>query len=191
MSSLEKAVETQLNHIQEKAGKSLEELSAIVHKSGLTKHAEIRAMLMQDLGLSYGDANALTHYALKSDGERAAEVKGLTDDGVVAEIYSGAKAGLRPIHDALMAAIETFGPFEILPKKGYVSLRRKKQFAMIGPATNTRVEIGLNIKELGDDDRLAVVPAGGMCSYKVKVSQASEVDDELINWIKQAYESAG
>ncbi|MBE0695776.1 MAG: DUF4287 domain-containing protein [Anaerolineaceae bacterium] len=190
MNSLEKAVETQLNHIQEKTGKTLEVLNSIIQNSGLKKHAEIRAMLIQELGLSYGDANALTHYALKSDGERAAEAKGLTGGGVLAEIYSGAKAGLRPIHDALMVAIEPFGPFEVVPKKGYVSLRRKKQFAMIGPATNTRVEVGINIKSLEANERLAELPAGSMCNYKVKVTQVSEVDQELIHWIKMAYESA-
>jgi hypothetical protein len=191
MSSVDHAVETQLKNIEKKTGKTREELSEIVQKSGLSKHAEIRAMFIQELGLGYGDANALTHFALKSDGTREAQAKGLTDDGVVAEIYSGTKAGLRPIHDALMAVIETFGPFEVLPKKGYVSLRRKKQFAMIGPATNTRVEVGLNIKSLDADARLAEQPAGSMCNYKVKVTQAGEVDQQLVDWIKQAYDSAG
>ncbi len=67
---------------------------------------------------------------------------------MIAAIYSGPKADLRPIHDRLLAAIAKFGPFEIAPKKDYVSLRRKKQFAMIGPATKTRVEVGINVKGL-------------------------------------------
>lgn len=74
------------------------------------------------------------------------DVKGLAGDQVLDEIYAGPKAALRPIHDRLMADIVKFGEFETLPKKGYVSLRRKKQFAMIGPATNTRVEVGITPK---------------------------------------------
>jgi hypothetical protein len=110
---------------------------------------------------------------------------------VVDEIYSGAKAALRPIHDALMTHIEKFGDFEISPKKGYVSLRRKKQFAMIGPATNTRVDVGLNVKGVKANDRLAEQPAGGMCNFKVKLTEVKEVDKQLIAWIKQAYEQSG
>jgi hypothetical protein len=189
MSSLDKAVETQLNNIQAKTGKTLDELSAIVRNSGLNKHSEIREMLKRDLGLGHGDANMLVHYALQSDGERAAQAKSM--DEVTGEIYSGARASLRPIHDRLMAEIETFGPFETLPKKGYLSLRRKKQFAMIGPATNTRVEVGLNMKGVPASPRLAEQPAGSMCNYKVKISDPQEVDEELFAWIRQAYESAG
>lgn len=191
MSAVDKAHETQLNNIQKKTGKSLAELSALVNQSGLTKHSEIRAMLMSDLGLGYGDANTLVHYVLKSDGERADQEKGLATDDVLDEIYAGAKANLRPIHDRLMESITTFGKFEIAPKKGYVSLRRKKQFTMIGPATNTRVEVGINIKSLESHERLIAMPAGGMCNFKVKVSDVHEVDDELITWIKAAYDSAG
>ena len=62
---------------------------------------------------------------------------------------------------------------------------------MIGPATNTRVEIGLNMKGVETTERLVAMPAGSMCNYKVKVTDAGEVDDELIAWTKQAYEGAG
>lgn len=130
MSSLDKAVQTQIDNIQKKTGKSLDELSAIVKKSGLTKHGEIREMLMDKLGLGYGDANALVHAIIESDGTRAAD--GKSEDAVLDEIYSGAKAGFRPIHEKLMKEINKFGEFEIAPKKGYVSLRRKKQFTMFG-----------------------------------------------------------
>lgn len=191
MNSVDKATETQIRNIQAKTGKSLEQLGALIKKSGLTKHGEIRDMLKRDLGLGHGDANTLTHVVLQSDGARAAQASGASADDVVAELYSGAKAELRPIHDKLMAAIARFGDFEIAPKKGYLSLRRGKQFAMIGPATNTRVEVGLNMKGVPATARLVAQPAGGMCQYKVKVTEVKEVDRELIAWIKQAYDSAG
>ena len=191
MSTVEKAYATQLQNIQTKSGKTLLELAAIVQSSGLTRHGEIRAMLMRDLGLGYGDANSLVHFILRSDGERAAQAQGLSTTDVLDEIYSGAKAGLRPIHERLMQAITRFGEFEIAPKKGYVSLRRKKQFAMLGPATNTRFEVGINSKTLQASPRLAAMPAGGMCNFKVKLTDPNEVDEELVAWLRQAYESAG
>ena len=110
---------------------------------------------------------------------------------MLAEIYSGPKAELRPIHDAFMAGIARFGEFEIAPKKGYVSLRRKKQFAMIGPGTKTRVDIGINMKGVRDTDRLVEQPPGGMCQDKVAVTDAEEVDKELIGWVRQAFDAAG
>ena len=189
MSSVDQAVQTQLNNIQAKTGKSLEELAAHIRASGLSKHGELREMVMRVFGLGYGDSNSLVHYVLKSDGERAAE--GKSGEDVLGEIYSGPKAALRPIHDALMAEIDRFGPFKIAPKKGYVSLRRKKQFAMIGPATNSRVEVGINMKGLEGGERLVEQPAGSMCNYKVRLNEAGEVDADLIGWIRQAYEAAG
>ena len=191
MSGVDQAYQTQLNNIQKKTGQSLEALTSLVKNCGLSRHSEIRAMLMRDLGLGYGDANTLAHFALKSDGERAAQDQGMSPDEVVDEIYAGPKANLRPIHDRLMSAINRFGEFEIAPKKGYLSLRRKRQFAMIGPATNTRVEVGINIKDLTLHERLTEMPAGSMCNYKVKVTDLSEVNDELVGWIKQAYDRAG
>jgi hypothetical protein len=189
MSSLEKARHTLIDNIQKKTGKSLGELTAIVHKSRLSKHREITEMLKEKLGLSHGDANALVHAIFQSDGQRAAE--GKSTDTVLDEIYSGAKASQHPIHEALMKYISKFGEFETVPKKGYVSLRRKKQFAMIGPKTNIRFEVGINAKDFKKNPRLLGQPKGSMCNYIVNVTDAKEVDPELIGWIKSAYESAG
>jgi hypothetical protein len=189
MSSLDKAVQTQLDNIQKKTGKSLDELSAIVRQSGLTKHGEIRDYLKRELGLGHGDANALVHAVTKSDGQRAAA--GKSEDSVLDEIYTGAKAGFRPIHEKLIAEIGKFGEFEVAPKKGYVSLRRKKQFAMIGPKTNTRFEVGINAKDFKRDPRLLEQPKGSMCNYIVNLTDVKEVDAELVAWLKAAYDGAG
>jgi hypothetical protein len=190
MSIVDKAFETQRKNIQTKTGKTLEQLAAILRKSGLTKHGELRDFAKRELGLGHGDANTLVHTCLKSDGANAAAAKGASTGDVLAEIYAGPKADLRPIHDALMAAIGKFGEFEIAPKKGYVSLRRKKQFAMIGPGTKTRVDIGINMKGVKGTDRLVELPPGGMCQYKVAVIDPTEVDKELIGWVKRAYDAA-
>ena len=187
MSIVDKAFETQLNNIQKRTGKTLDELFEIIRTSGLAKHGEIVAMLKRELGMGHGDASTVAKFFFKSAGEG----KEVTTDDAVNEIYSGAKASLRPIHEELMAAITLMGSFEIAPKKGYVSLRRKRQFAMIGPATRTRVEVGLNMKGVEGTARLAEMPPGSMCQYRVNVTDVKEVDEELIAWIRHAYDSAG
>ena len=191
MSDTAKALATQLANIEQRSGKRLDELVALVRQSNLKKHGELRDMLQRELGLGYGDANTLVHHALQSDGASAAAAQGLSGDEVLAELYSGPKAALRPIHDKLMAALAGFGEFETSPKKTYVSLRRKKQFAMVGPATKTCVEVGINHKSLSPTERLQALPAGGMCQYKVRLSQPEEVDEVLLGWLQQAYDSAG
>jgi hypothetical protein len=191
MSVVDKAIETQLKNIQAKTGKTLDQLGAMLRKSGLTKHGELRDFAKREFGLGHGDANTLVHTVLKSDGTSAAASSGASADAVLDEIYSGPKAALRPIHDAFMAGIAKFGEFEIAPKKGYLSLRRKKQFAMIGPGTKTRVDIGINMKGVKGTDRLVELPPGGMCQYKVAVTDAKEVDTELIGWVRHAFDAAG
>jgi hypothetical protein len=192
MNVVDKALATQIANIEKKTGKSLAELVKLVKGSGLAKHGEIRDMLKDKLGLGHGDANTVTHLAL--DPSRlpgAAPAAPASGGDPASEFYTGAKAALKPIHDKIMAEIKKFGEFEIAPKKTYLSLRRKKQFAMVGPATNTQVEVGLNVKGLKAASRLAAQPEKSMCNYKVRVATEAEVDKELIGWIKQAFDAAG
>ena len=90
-----------------------------------------------------------------------------------------------------MTAINEMGEFEIAPKKGYVSLRRKKQFAMIGPGTKNRLELGLNLKGVPATERLLEQPPGGMCQYKVYLTSVEGVNTEVVGWLTQAFQSAG
>jgi hypothetical protein len=90
-----------------------------------------------------------------------------------------------------MQQVRTFGPFEEAPKKTYISLRRKKQFAMVGPATKDSIEIGLNAKNLPEDARLKVLPPGGMCQATTRVSKLDELDADLMGWLRQAFDAAG
>lgn len=191
MADLDKALATQLANIEQRTGKSLTELASIVAGSGLSKHGELVAMLKSTLGMGHGDANTLVHTVLKSDGQSAATAQGLSAEQVLDGLYTGAKATLRPIHDKLLLEIRKLGDFEEAPKKSYVSYRRKKQFAMIGPATNTRVEVGLNMKGVNATARLLELPAGQMCNYKVRLADQQEVDAELLAWIRTAFNAAG
>lgn len=188
MTDLDKAVATQLANIEKRTGKTLAELTALVHASGLQKHGELVTMLKTTLGMGHGDANTVVHLAKSA---AAPSVSPASDDEVLAGLYVGAKAALRPIHDRLLDVLRSFGDFETAPKKGYVSYRRKKQFVMIGPATNTRIEVGLNVKELPDDPRLQALPTGQMCNYRVRLGDVQDVDAALSGWMRKAYESAG
>lgn len=177
------ALATQLRHIEARTGQSLDQLRTLIAASGLEKHGEVRAMLMQRLGLGHGDANTLAHAA-------RAEPAGAAADPLDT-IYTGAKAQLRPLHEQLVARIDAFGPYEKAPKKAYVSLRRSKQFAMVGPATKALVEIGLNAKALPPAARLKPMPAGGMCAYTVRIASVQDLDAELVGWLRSAYDAAG
>jgi len=108
-------VATQLANLEARSGRTLAELATLVKPSGLTRHGEVRDMLKRELGMGHGDANLLVHHVPQSDGAAAASRKG--HDQVLDEIYAGPKAALRPIHDAVMAAIGGFGDFEIARRR--------------------------------------------------------------------------
>ena len=194
MADPEAARLTQLRNIQSKTGRTIAQLHAAVAASGLEKVGERRSWLMEQFALGYGDANAVALSYGKPlpalDGSPAAPAQTEQDDPLAA-IYAGAKAHLRPLHVAVLEMVRGFGPFEEAPKKSYTSLRRKKQFAMVGPATKDLLEIGLNIKSLAPAERLRALPAGGMCQYAVRIAATAELDPQLRQWLKAAYDAAG
>lgn len=191
MADTAKTLDTMVRNIEAKTGKTMEQLGEIIAQSKLTKHGELRTMLMEEYGLGYGAANGVVHLSLKSDGQSAAETRGLSADQVLAEMYVGKKAHLRPVHDRILTMLGSLGAFEVAPKKAYVSYRRKKQFAMVGPKTNAEVEVGFAAKELPAHGRLKEMPPNSMCRYTTRLKSPDEVDGTLEGWLKASYDEAG
>ena len=184
--SPEEMLDSMIQNLKEKTGKSLDDWVKIAGKSKLAKHGEIVKFLKEEHGLGHGYANLVAQTLLQpADGAPAG-------DDLVAAQYSGVKAALRPIYDALIARITKFGgDVEVSPKKGYVSLRRSKQFALIQPSTATRVDVGINLKGTPPAGRMEASGSfNAMVSHRVRVENLKDVNAELAGWLKQAYDAA-
>lgn len=185
MTDVDQAKATQLRNIEAKTGRSIQALCAEIQRSGKVRHGEVRSWVMERFGLGYGDSNALAHAASVATGVSDASEDPLT------QIYSGKKEHLRAIHDALMAAIAPWGEFEAAPKKAYVALRRKKQFAMLGPKNVATAELGINLKEDVASDRIVRQKPGGMCQYAVPLTDPNDIDQEVLTVLRQAFDASG
>jgi len=173
--------------LRDKTGKSLEEWLKILRSSKLSRHKEFMTLLKTEHGLTHGFANMIALQALASDSHTATDT-----DALVEAQYAGAKSVLRPIYDAVLAAVRKFGKdVEASPKKAYVSLRRNKQFAIIQPSTATRVDVGINLKGVPPSGRLEASGSfNAMVSHRVRVADLAEVDAELLKWLKVAYDAS-
>jgi predicted transport protein len=193
MSTVDEGLEAQIRNIEEKYGKPLGEWIALVKESGLMKHSEIVAMLKSQYGMTHGSAHRIALKAREADAASMVQAAKASGTDLVADLYTGKKAGLKPLHDALMNAITTFGnDVELAPKKGYVSLRRKKQFAMIQPTTATRLDVGIILKDVPTTERLeSAAGFNALFTHRVRVNSINDIDEQLITWLKQAYDLAG
>jgi predicted transport protein len=173
-------------NIPEKTGKTLAQWFQILEKKSFKKHGEVVSYLKSEHGVTHGFANLIAHKS-----KQVAQPTASKNDLVSAQ-YSGDKVALKPVYEALISAVQTFGPdMEIAPKKAYVSLRRNKQFAIIQPSTKSRIDIGINLKGFEATERLQ--PSGGfnaMVSHRVRISSATEIDSELKSWLQLAYQNS-
>lgn len=183
---MDKATQTMIDNLHKNTGKNLEQWIDIVNKENFAKHGEIIKFLKATHGLTHGFANLIAHKAKASDAGSAES----TDDLIIKQ-YKG-KEHLKAFYDKLISEIQSFGnDIEIAPKNAYVSLRRKKQFATLNPATKTRFEIGINLKGQEPKGKLEAEKPNGMCSHKINLADIKDIDKEVIEWIKTAYDNAG
>src|SRR5262245_27231890 len=146
MATVDDGLKSQLRNIETSTGRSIDSWVSLIRATGLTRHGQIVAWLKSEHDLPHGAANRLALTAL------AADTPGSSSDPVE-ELYSGRSAEVRAIHDRLWAEIERLGDVEVSPKKGYLSLRRRIQFAMVKPAAR-HVDLGLSLPDEAVTDRL-------------------------------------
>lgn len=183
---MDKATQTMIENLHKNTGKTLQQWIDIVKKQNFLKHGEIIKYLKEQHEFTHGFANLVAHKANETDAGSAEN-----QNDLITKQYQG-KEHLKPIYDKLMAEISTFGQdIEIAPKNTYVSLRRKKQFAILNPATKTRFEIGINLKGQLPKGKLEPEKPNAMCSHKINLTDINDIDNEVIEWIKSAYTNAG
>src|SRR5258707_8838840 len=108
MSSVDEGLEAQIRNIEQQYGKPLGEWIALIRESGITKHTEIVAMLKSQYGMSHGSAHRVALKAREAEAASIVKAAEASSRDSVSELYSGKKAGLKPLHDTLMTAITTF-----------------------------------------------------------------------------------
>ena len=179
---MDKALKTMIDNMPEKTGKSLEEWKIILKKKSFAKHSEGVKFLKTEFGVTHGFANTIVSLS-KNENK--------SSDDLVDTQYKG-KETLIPIYDKLIKYVKTLGTdVTITPKKGSVSIIRKRQFVLIKPATKSRIDLGFKLKDKPTTDRLQNSgPFGTMCTHRVRLSEAGEVDKELLVWLKEAYQMA-
>ena len=183
--TVEDATATFERNIEARTGRPVEAWVALLPQSGSTKHAGMVAWLKSEHGLSHAHANHVAKRALEAAAPRSA-------DDPVAHLFEGGKEGLRPLYDRLAAAATALGPdVELAPKKANVSVRRRKQFALIQPSTRTRIDLGLILARREPSGRLEASGSfNAMFSHRVKLASPEEVDRELIALLRAAYDAA-
>lgn len=172
-------------NLKEKTGKDLGEWKKVLAAKKFTKHGEIMTFLKKDQGITHGFANFIS---LKFRGTDA----GSMDDASLVEAQYKGKEHLKPIYDAIQAFATKLGDdVEVAPKKAAVSFRRKRQFALVQPSTKKRVDLGLKFNDRAHAGRLETSgPFGAMCTHRVQLTDVSDVDDEVLGWVREAFEEA-
>ena len=171
-----------IDNMPAKTGRSLDEWKKLLDLKSFAKHSEAVAFLKSEHGVTHGFANTIVTLSKE---------KNESPDDLVLTQYQG-KENLIPIYKSLLEVVTGFGPDVIVtPKKGTVSIIRKRQFALIKPATKTRIDLGLKIAGKKIGQRLENSgPFGSMCTHRVQITSADQIDDELKVWLLEAYEKS-
>lgn len=179
---MDQMLQTMINNMPEQTGKSLEEWKALLQKKEFAKHSEGVNFLKKEYGVTHGFANTIVTLS-KSEHT--------SSDDLVTQQYQG-KLALVPLYNKLISIVKTFGnDITITPKKTSVSVIRKRQFVLIKPATKTRIDLGLKLKDKPISGRLGNSgPFGTMCTHRVQMTSLDDIDHELVDWMKEAYEKA-
>jgi Domain of unknown function (DUF5655) len=169
-----------------RTGRSLEEWLALVEASGIDPLDQnaVRRWLRSERGVPQNSQWAIADAAARAAGWVRPSVAEYIDSQ-----YRGAKAGLRPIYDALASAITGLGEdVRVEGRGGYTPFVRGRQFAAVAAAARDRVDLGLRFTDAPASGRLRPASAPGQATHKVALRSVADVDDELLHLLRVAYD---
>jgi hypothetical protein len=115
--------------------------------------------------------------------------------GYVDAMFSGKKAALRPVYDALLGLALALGrDVTVSPGKTIVPFYRRHVFAQVKPATQTRVDLGLCLRGVRPQGRLVSTGGeskGDRITHRIGIGSVAEIDREVRDWLTRAYQADG
>ena len=93
----------------------------------------------------------------------------------------------------MMAKLAGFGPdVKAAPTNTYISLLRgRNKFGIVQPSAAERLDIGIKLKGVAPEGRFAAAGDwNSMVTHRVRISDPSQIDAELVAWLERAYEAA-
>jgi hypothetical protein len=172
------------NMLVERTGEGVDAWNARIREEGVADEPALRAWLTEKGVMGY--PQMLLVY------ERFGYPDYLTAsaDELIEGQYADRPA-LRPILDAVLARLPDIGDVSVQTRKTYVALLTpRRTFAAVQPTTKQRVDLGLRIEGVSATDRLRPAPNFGQSAVTMKVGLSSpeDVDDEVEDWLRRAYE---
>ncbi len=107
-------------------------------------------------------------------------------------MFTGPRAALRPVYDQLLKVVLSVNKdVKACPGKTAVALYRNHVFAQIKPSTNTRIDLGLALRNMKTPKRL--IDTGGFekkdrITRRIEVKSKADIGGELKRWLKTAWE---
>jgi hypothetical protein len=182
-----------ITELKQKTGRSLEEWLAFIKKSGPKDAQARRDWLKKDQGLGTNSAGWLAERADGKGTEMGDPDEYLqAAEGYVEAMFSGAKEALRPIYSALLRLGLKIGKdVKACPCQTIVPLYRNHVFAQIKPTTRTRIDFGFALGDTKAKGRL--IDTGGFAkkdriTHRIEITSLKDIDDEVKQWLKVAYE---
>lgn len=101
----------------------------------------------------------------------------------------GDRPQLRPVLDALLAALPGLGPVTMQVRKTLVSVATPRRvFAVVQPTTRKRVDLGLRLDGMRPAGRLEAARDLGAANLRIALGGPADFDDEALAWLRRAYE---
>jgi hypothetical protein len=114
-----------------------------------------------------------------------------TADALVDAQYAD-RPDLRPIFDAVIAAVSALSGAEIQARKTYVSLvSPRRTFGVVQASTKKRVDLGLRLDDVEPQGRLLLAKNLGSdrITRRLALESVDDLDDEALDWIRRAYDA--
>ncbi len=114
-----------------------------------------------------------------------------TADELVDAQYAD-RPDLRPIFDAVIAAVSALSGAEIQARKTYVSLiSPRHMFGIVQASTKKRVDLGLRLDDVEPQGRLLLAKSLGSdrTTRRLALESVDDLDDEALDWIRRAYDA--